>query len=218
MRNLYFENYEQSREQELIEDLVIESIKMYGVEVWYLPRTIDSEDGVLHEDDLSTFDDAYLLEMYIKNVDGFEGEGDFLSKIGIQIRDSMTLTVSMRRFNEDVGGLTTQVRPNEGDLIYFPLNNKMFEVMHVEHEAIFYQMGQLQTYDLRLELFSYSGERFNTDNDILDELFDSINITSNTAYSNIESVDPFADNSTLQQEASEILDFTEDNPFGENTW
>jgi hypothetical protein len=218
MRNLYFENYEQSREQELIEDLVIESIKMYGIEVWYLPRTIDSEDGVLHEDDLSTFDDAYLLEMYIKNVDGFEGEGDFLSKIGIQIRDSMTLTVSMRRFNEDVGGLTTQVRPNEGDLIYFPLNNKMFEVMHVEHEAIFYQMGQLQTYDLRLELFSYSGERFNTDNDILDELFDSINITSNTAYSNIESVDPFADNSTLQQEASEILDFTEDNPFGENTW
>jgi hypothetical protein len=158
-------------EQELIEDLVIESIRIHGIDVWYLPRTLGAKDELFNEDDLPIFDNAFMLEMYIRNVDGFEGEGDFLSKFGLQIRDSMTLSVAMRTFDNEVGAIYDQKRPNEGDLIYFPLNGKMFELMHVEHESIFYQMGALQMYDLRLELFEYSNERFRTGQEFIDNLY-----------------------------------------------
>ena len=217
-KNFYFENFQNSMEQNLIEDLIIESIKIYGIEVYYMPRTLGAKDELLNEDDLPIFNDAYLIEMYVRNVDGFEGEGDFLSKFGLQIRDSITLTVAIRSFDAEINRYTEEVRANEGDLIYFPLNGKIFEVMHVEHESIFYQMGQLQTYDLRCELFEYSGERFNTGIDDLDTKFDSINITSNNAIANVQSVDALADNFTIESEADNFLDFTVENPFGENQY
>lgn len=213
--NFYFNNFTNSMEQNLIEDLIIESIRIYGFDVWYIPRTLGAKDELLNEDDLSTFNAAYMMEMYIKNVEGFGGDGDFLSKFGLQINDTMTLSVAMRRFNEDVGLYTEEVRPNEGDLIYFPLNRKMFEVKFVEHEAIFYQMGALQMYDLRCELFEYSQERFNTGVSDIDTLFDRYVITSNAAIANVESVDLTADNFTIEINADAILDFTEQNPFGE---
>lgn len=213
-------------EQNLIEDLIIESIKIYGIEVYYMPRTLTAVDDLLNEDDLSQFKDAFLVEMYVKNIDGFEGEGDFLSKFGLQIRDSMTLTVANRTFDAEVNHYSTEIRPNEGDVIYFPLNRKMFEVQHVEHEAIFYQMGALQTYDLRVELFEYSGERFNTGIDEIDTRFDAYVPTTPEAIANVETVSAFADNSTIEQEATtggvysaeDILDFSETNPFGENEY
>tara|TARA_B110000902_G_C14215337_1_gene552950 strand:+ start:81 stop:1079 length:999 start_codon:yes stop_codon:yes gene_type:complete len=175
-KNFYFENYENSMEQHLIEDLVVESIKIYGVDTWYLPRTLNAKDDILNEDDLSSFDDAYQVEMYVKNVDSFEGEGDFLSKFGLQIRDSITLTIAQRTYDQEIGLNSTINRPREGDLIYLPLNKKYFVVQHVEHEAIFYQMGSLQTYDLRCDLFEYSGERFKTGQSELDNHFDNENI------------------------------------------
>lgn len=205
-------------EQDLIENLIIESIKIHGIEVYYMPRKLEAVDDLLNEDDLSTFNEAFLIEMYIRNIDSFEGEGDFLSKFGLQIRDSMTLTVAIRSFDAEVGRYTEEVRPNEGDVIYFPLNNKMFEVMHVEHEAIFYQMGKLQTYDLRVELFEFSGERFQTGVEEIDTRWQDFNITSNAAFANVDSVDAFADNFTIEQEADNILDFTESNPFGEDNY
>jgi hypothetical protein len=173
-KNYYFENYGNSMEQTLIEDLVIESIRIYGIDVWYLPRTLVAKDDLLNEDDLSAFNEAYLVEMYIKSVDGFEGEGDFLSKFGLQIRDSVTMTLAQRVYELEIGVNTQINRPREGDLIYLPLNRKFFEIQHVEHEAIFYQMGSLQTYDLRAELFEYSGERFNTGEAFLDQNFESV--------------------------------------------
>lgn len=218
MKNFYFENYGNSMEQMLIEDLIIESIKIYGIEVYYIPRTLGAKDELLNEDDLSTFNDAYLIEMYIKNIDGFEGEGDFLSKFGLQIRDSMTMTVAMRVFDAEVGRYTEQVRPKEGDVVYFPLNGKMFELQHVEHEAIFYQLGSLQTYDLRMELFEYSGERFNTGVAEIDTRFVEYDMTTNTAIANVESVNAWADNEVFEREGDAILDFSEINPFGENEY
>lgn len=167
--NLYFNNFNFSREQQLLEDLIIESIKIYGIEVYYMPRTLVSEDNLFGENAQATFSNAIPLEMYIKSVDGFQGEGDFLSKFGLEIRDEMVMSIARRRFeeeipvddsspvNEDGSG-----RPVEGDLIYFPLNGKIFEVKFVEHEAVFYQMGTLQTYDLTLELFEYSHEVIDT--------------------------------------------------------
>lgn len=213
--NFYFSNFSNSMEQSLIEDLIVESIRMYGVDVWYIPRNVVAKDDIMNEDDLSTFTEAHMLEMYIKNVDGFEGEGDFLSKFGLQIRDSMTLTVAIRSFNQEVGAYTEQTRPKEGDLIYFPLNHKVFEVMHVEHEAIFYQLGKLQTYDLRCELFEYSNERFSTGVPEIDSIFEPLSTTSNNAIDDIDSFDPFADNNSLQEYANTVLDWTEENPFGD---
>lgn len=214
--NFYFSNFTNSSEQELIEDLIIESIRIYGIDAWYINRQLGAKDELLNEDDLPIYDKAFMMEMYIKDVDGFGGDGDFLSKFGLEIRDSMTLTIAMRTFNKEVGGWTLDVRPQEGDLIYLPLNEKIFKVMHVEHEAIFYQMGQLQTYDLRCELYEYSGERFETGYEEIDTLLDGYDLTTNTALANVESVDLFGDNFTIETEADNILDFSESNPFGEN--
>lgn len=205
-------------EQRLIEDLIIESIRIYGLDVWYMPRTLGALDDLLNEDDLPVFNSAYMVEMYVKNVEGFEGDGDFLSKFGLQIRDSMTLTISMRKFTEDVGSYDDQIRPREGDLIYFPLNRKIFQVKHVEHESIFYQMGALQTYDLRVELFEYSNEVFRTGIAEIDTLLDKYNTTSNNSIQGIESIDALSDNFTIESEADSILDFTEKNPFGEDDY
>lgn len=216
--NFYFNNFTNSMEQQLIEDLIIESIKVYGHDVWYVNRSITSKDELLNEDDLSVFDQAYMIEMYIKNVEGFEGEGDFLSKFGLQIRDSITFTVAIRSFNQEVGFHTEDVRPFEGDLIYFPLNNKVFKIMHVEHEAIFYQMGQLQTYDLRCELFEYSNERFDTGIPEVDEVLSAYVTTTQDAIDNIENYDVAADNQSIETIGSDFLDFTESNPFGEDIY
>ena len=184
-------------------------------------------DDILNEDDLPVFDTALELEMYVKNVDGFEGEGDFLSKFGLQIKDSMTLTVAMRTWEQEVGAKIEdqRVRPFEGDLIYFPLNKKIFEVMHVEHEAIFYQMGSLQTYDMRCELLDYSNQRFTTGIPEIDELYDDYQTTTTAdgasvvpEAANIDEIDEIADNAPLETFADNILDFSEENPFGENNF
>jgi hypothetical protein len=205
-------------EQTLIEDLIIESIRIHGIDCWYIPRTLGAKDDLLNEDDLPIFDQAYMIEMYVKNVEGFEGDGQFLSKFGLQIRDSMTLSVAMRRFNEDVGLYDEQIRPNEGDLIYFPLNNKVFEVMFVDHKPIFYQLGALQMYDLRCELFEFSNEVFNTGIPEIDIISANRITTANNSIAGIESLDPFADNLTIETVADGILDFTEENPFGEENY
>lgn len=205
-------------EQTLIEDLVIESIRIYGIDTWYISRNRLNNDDILNEDDLPIFDQAYLAEMYVKNVDAFEGEGDFLSKFGLQIRDSMTMTVAIRVFEQEIARYTNDLRPREGDLLYFPLNNKIFEIMHVEHEAIFYQMGTLQTYDLRCELFEYSNERFQTGIEEIDTRFDGYVTTGATTIQELEQIDPIADNATHEALADNIVDFTASNPFGEDNF
>ena len=243
--NLFFNNYAFTQEQNLIEDLIIESIKIYGVDCYYMPRTLVNEDVLFGEDTLSMFEQAHLLEMYIKSVDGFEGEGDFLSKFNIEIRDEMVLTISRRRFGEEVSDAnsTEEVgRPAEGDLIYFPLNNKIFEVKFVEHEAIFYQLGGLQTYDLRCELFEYSHERLNTgiaaidsievvysgdmsDFQILDEegnaliTEDGFALAQDGADFRVENNDKAANNEQFSTSSIDFIDFSETNPFSEgDSW
>ena len=219
--NFYFNNFGSSQEQNLIEDLVIESIKIYGHEVWYCSRTIVSEEEVFAEDELASFRNAYSIEMYIKNVEGFEGEGDFLSKFGLQIRDRITFTVSRRSFTEEVTGL---VRPREGDMIFFPLNSKGYVIRFVEHEAIFYQMGSLQTFDIVCELFEYNQETFATGVDIIDDTYNDLsfamaNNTQQVTQFNISTIDKQAQNELFETKGDDILDFTEINPFSEaNTY
>lgn len=236
--NVFFNNFESYAEQNLIEDLIIESIKIYGHDLYYCPRTVAAKDNVFGEDPRSSYNDAYLIEMYIKNVEGFEGEGDFLSKFNIQIRDEITFTVANRVFQDEIGAPEIIARPREGDLIYFPLSEKVYVVKFAEHEAPnFYQLGALQCYDLRCELFEYSHEDLNTGIPQIDDLEKLY--SQNIAIANTDSVhangdiiidadtgrpaaadsysldDPFAENASLQVSGAGIIDFTERDPFSE---
>ena len=162
--NVFF-NHAVNTEQHLYEDLVVESLRMYGHETFYLPREIVEEDTILGEDVQSSFGDAYSLEMYLENTEAFEGEGDLMSKFGVQVRDQATFVLSLRtweRFISLDSNLATSLRPNEGDLIYFPLSGSMFEIKFVEHENPFYQVGKLFVFKMQCELFEYSGEDFDT--------------------------------------------------------
>ena len=156
--NTYFRNFDARNEQELLHSLVTESIQIYGHDVNYIPRTLVNTDTILGEDSISEYKDAYSIEMYIKSVDGFEGEGDLVSKFGLEIRDQIVFSVARRAFE----GLDIGVRPKEGDLIYFPLTEKLFQIMFVEHETPFYQTGALPSFDLTCELFTYSDEKLDT--------------------------------------------------------
>lgn len=162
--NVYF-NHAVKTEQHLYEDLVVESLRFYGHDVLYLPREIVEEDTILGEDVQSKFGDAYEVEMYLENTEGFEGEGDLVSKFGVQIQEEATFVLSLRtweRFISLDGNLATSLRPNEGDLIYFPLSGSLFEIRFVEDQDPFYQLGKLFVFKLRCSLFEYSGEDFDT--------------------------------------------------------
>jgi hypothetical protein len=174
--NLYFNNFPRNitSEQLLVEDLVIESLKIHGMDVYYLPRSSrDSVDYIFGEDTLKQYVAAYPLEMYLENVTGMEGEGDFISKFGLEIRDEVQLLVSRRRFAATV----PQIRPNEGDLIYVPLVQNFFEITFVEHEndqAMFYTLGRgrggnVYVYGLKLKQFVFSNEIIETGITEIDE-------------------------------------------------
>ena len=165
--NSYF--HHQNNEQDLVEDLTVEAIKIYGKDMVYLPRTLVNKDELFGEDTISKFDDGYSVEMYIESVDGFQGDGDFMSKFGLEIRDSCSLIVSKKRFKDQVGS----DRPKEGDLIFLPLTNGLFEIKFVEHENPFYQVGKLFTYKLSCELFQFSQEDIDTDYSAIDNVEDS---------------------------------------------
>jgi len=178
-----------------------------------MPRkSSSSADQIYGEDVLESYESAYLLEMYIKNVEGFEGQGEFLSKFGLDIRDQITLTTSIRRFEQLDSGY---VRPREGDLIYFPLNKKLFEIEFVEHESIFYQAGTLPVYDLRCELFAYNQQAINTGIDEIDQIAGTTGPRGQAFTSNaLAEASTKEENYAIETEGRQILDFDENNPFG----
>lgn len=162
--NVYFTNGTRS-EQVLVEDLIIESLKIYGQQMFYIPRKLVSKDEILGEDRLSEFKNSFLIEMYFENVDSYAGQGAFINKFGLMMEQSATLVVARRRWEQFVGRYGVTIvpdRPNEGDLIYFPLTNSLFEIKFVQHQDPFYQLGKLYVYKLQVELFQYSSERIDT--------------------------------------------------------
>lgn len=269
--NKYFKYYDYGREQDVAEDLIIESIKAYGLDVKYLPRAIINKDTLFGEDQLSKFNHAIPVEVYLKNIQGFEGEGDFLSKFNLEIRDSITFTLARKRFDEikrealltevgynyqietantgawsntvsylmEAGNANnysiTSSRPMEGDLIYLPLNDKLYEIKFVEHENIFYQHGKLYTYDLKCDLFEYSSERLDTGNTSIDAIETSFSteVTVNQVFLETGSVllleSEFSlileysltdtvlasDNAYIQTQSKSIVNWSEDNPWSE---
>jgi len=167
-RNVYFSQAVRS-EQNLYEDLVIESLKIFGQDVYYIPRTLVNRDSILNEDPASNFDDAYLMEAYIENVDGFEGAGDLYQKFGLEIRDEASFVISRKAWNNMIGGYESQIRPQEGDLLFLPMTNSFFEITFVEHDKPFYQLSNLPVYKLTCSLFEYNDEKFETGLDVIDD-------------------------------------------------
>lgn len=241
--SLYFNNFGASNEQGLINDLVVESIKIYGNDVFYCPRTVNDLDEIYGEDETSTYESSYFVEMYIKSVDGFEGDGIFLSKFGLEIRDQVTFSIAKSTFDNEVGAYASMNEPKEGDLIYFELNPErpqLYQVKYVNDRSIFYQLGGFQVFDLVCETFEYSGERLSTGIAEIDaieanysidmaafalETQDGYVLTDQDGYPLVrgdysldtQTQDYGSDNLELETEATadDIFDFSEIDPFSE---
>lgn len=170
--NRYFQNGQRS-EAQLYENLIIEAIQIYGQDVYYIPRKIVKKDLILNEDLISSFEKHFKVEMYIESVDGFEGDGQLLSKFGLEVRDQIVLVVANQRWNHLVGkyGYTANsVRPSEGDLIYLPLTNSLLEIKFVENKKPFYQLKQLPIHRLTCEMFEYENQEIDTGIDAIDSV------------------------------------------------
>jgi hypothetical protein len=164
-------------EQRLVQELINEQLKIYGVEVIYIPRKFVRKETILKEISSSKFDDNYAIEAYINNYDGYTGQGDLLSKFGVSLKDEVSLIISRERFEDFISPfmeseidseIELSSRPREGDLVYFPLGQRLFEVKFVEHEQPFYQLGKLYVYELKCELFEYEDEVIDTTIDEID--------------------------------------------------
>ena len=173
--NVYFDTGTTS-EQRLYEDLIIEQLKIYGQDVYYLPRKIANKDTIFGEDPASSFDDSYIIEMYVDNTDGYMGEQEIIKKFGLELRDDIVFTLSKLRWETLVKNNSdlTAERPQEGDLVYFPTTNAFFEIQFVEHEQPFYQQSALPVYKLSCTRFEYSSERLDTGISTIDSIEDSL--------------------------------------------
>ena len=172
-------------EQNLIQDLVNEHLKIYGVEVTYIPRKFVRKQTILKEVQSSVFDDNFLLEAYVNTFDGYGGQGDIMTKFGVSLRDELTITISKERFEDFISPFLASdddyelaTRPREGDVIFFPLGSRLFEVKFVEHEQPFYQLGKNYVYQLKCELFEFEDEVFDTDIEEIDSQLEDLGYIS----------------------------------------
>ena len=168
-------------EQRLVQSLINEHLKIYGVEVTFIPRKFVNQSTILEEVTASKFDDNFLIEAYVENYDGYTGAGDVLTKFGMSLRDEVTLTISKERFEEFIApfmdaddDIELSSRPREGDLVFFPLGQRLFEIKFVEHEEPFYQLGSNYVYKLKCELFEYEDEVIDTSIDAIDTQVDDV--------------------------------------------
>ena len=243
--NVYF-NTGTKPEQRLYENLIIEQLRAFGQDVYYLPRKLVNEDTLFGEDTLSSFNDAYQVEMYLDNIEGFEGQKEMMTRFGLDMQDEATWVVSKRRFEQLIStdqNLIVTTRPNERDLIYFPLAKKLFEISFVDQDDPFYQIANLPVFKMRCRTFEYSSEALDTGVSEIDaietsESMDALGyqivletatesgtnhlITEDGAFIvqeeyNIDTIDTSSDSEYFETQGDSILDFTERNPFGEVT-
>lgn len=226
-------------EQELLTELVQESIKIHGIDIYYLPREYVNKDEIYTEDSLSEYQQALLIDGYLKSFDQFEGEGQFLQKFNLEIRDNITFTISQRTFQEEISVPVGIPRPREGDLIYLPVAKRLFKITYVEKFPVMMPLGTLPSYDIKCEMFEYSGEVFNTGVREIDAIEKNYNIElNNFAIStenylelrdedgfslmqesyDIDVIDPTAQNDEIELEADTFIDFSERDPFSEGTY
>ena len=207
--NSYINTTTYTQEQDLIGNLVVESIQMHGQDFIYIPRNLVNVDTVFNEDTLSSFTTTHTIEMQIDSVDGFEGEGEMLSQFGLSINDQIITTLSKSRFLAETGS----ERPKVGDLIYLPLVDKAFQIKFVEDEIPFYQLGKMHVFQLTSELFVYSHETINTGVSEIDDNFTNTAIADDTV-DNAVADDGLVPLSTTVTDS--VIDFTQNNPFSED--
>ena len=203
-------------EQNVWEDIIIESLKIYGQDVRYIPRTLIAKDEILGEDRLSQFNNQYPIESYFENIDNFEGQGSFIQKFGLMVEQSATLVIARKRWEQLIGTFGTTIlpsRPCEGDLIYFPLTKGLFEIKFVQHQDPFYQIGKLYVYKLQIELFQYASEKINTGDNAID-VFETLKSFAIDITTNTDDQQSYGDNAKFIDKATDVI-FSETNPFGE---
>ena len=233
-------------EQRLYENLIIEQLSVFGQDVYYLPRKLVNKDTLFGEDASSSFNDAYIIEMYLDGIEGYQGQKDMMTRFGLDFQDECTFVVSRRRFEQLISmdaNLIVSTRPNEGDLVYFPLGKKLFEIRFVDDDDPFNQLSNLPIYKLLCRTFEYSHEDMATGLDVIDAIetdqsLDALEyqiileagtdsgtnylITEDgdwivsEAYS-VSTLDTSSDTDFFETQGDSILDFTERNPFGEVT-
>ena len=188
-------------EQFLYEDLIIEQLKVFGHDVYYLPRTLVKEDSLFGEDVLSKFDDAYIIEMYMEEVEGYGGDKELIAKFGLESREEVNFVVARRRWENLISidsNLIVSTRPNEGDLIYFPRIQKMFQIDFVDHDDPFYQVDNLPVYKLSCSTFEYSHEDFDTDITVIDNIETNTSLDALTYQVTLEQAGAFNENMSLE--------------------
>lgn len=235
--NPYFNNHDYKPTQDLMEDLVEESIKINGINVYYIPRRFVDLDQIFGEDSSSFFKDAIQIEMYMDNYSGFSGEKEIISKFGLEIRDTLSLVVSKRRFQKEsakfpvMSDRPVQIsNPMEGDLIWYPFTKALFEIKFVDTAEVFFQFGKLYTYKLECELFKYSHESLDTGISDIDAIEDDISksVVENLDYNQDGAVDDNitsdqdsrqrSDNTRIETDTRDLIDFREIDPFSENKY
>jgi neck protein len=200
MTSFFMNNFKSSQEQTLLSNLIAESISFMGEDVYYIPRQINDPDKLYTADDQSSYTDSYLMAMYVESIDGFQGDGSFMSKFGLEIRDQVTFSVSIDVFDRQVGSQNGQLRPNEGDLIYFPLNSKCFQIKYADKFEMFYALGTVYTWKMTCELFAYSDELLDTGIPGVDNL--QLNYSTNAL-----------DWSITDEDGNELVDETDDENY-----
>lgn len=227
--NPFVNNVSYKPTQDLLEDLAIESIKMYGLDVYYLPRRFKKKNSIFGEDPLSYFKDHFKIEVFVENATAFEGEGMLLGKFGVEVQQNITLTVSRKRFAEEATKLPTFTdRPTQltapmvGDLFYFPLTKAVFEIKYIDPHHVYFQQGKLYTYSVNCELFKYSMEELNTGNTEIDSIETAIvgefGTDTDPDGKYIKDIKTEDDNDELQLDADNIIDFTEKDPFSQGNY
>jgi hypothetical protein len=204
MLNPYFNNYLYQPTQNLLNDLVVEAIKSHGFDCHYLPRSIVNFNEILGEGENYNFSNTHVIECYLTNFENWGGQGDFMSKFGIQINDQAEFIVSRQRFEEELDG--ERELPQEADILYFPLSKSFFTIKHVDYDSEFWPHGNNYIYSLKCELFDMSGEIFDLSNTEIQTEIDIFPVTANSTFMPDDSED-FSD------EEDTYIDSSEDNPY-----
>lgn len=200
----------------ILEKLHHEAIQIHSIRASYIPRKLIAEDSVLGEDRLSQFNDAYPIDLYLQNVDGFEGQNSFASKFGLMIQSGATVLISKKGWGQTVGQFGKTIlpnRPTEGDLIYIPMTKGLFEIMFVNHQTPFYQLGQYYSYQMTIELFRYSSEKIDTGIAEID-VFEIAHTTDTTLRPDLDTLLREADNKKFTERTTDLILDT-NNPFGD---
>lgn len=216
MPNVFFNNFDSYPEQDLIESLIVESIGIYGHGVYYCPRTLEKKDEIYSEDTLSTYRHAYEIDVYVRSFDAYEGDGTFLSKFNLEIRDQVTFVLARRTFGSEISSQQPSIqRPREGDLFYSTMMKRLFVVKFVNNNSIFYQLGTLQVWDVVCEIFEYSNERFFTGVEEIDRIASdyTVDLVTNDVEYEKAMNNVFSTNKEFQERGGGIVDLTEFDPF-----